>query len=169
MSDRSKKIFLFTIIVGSFLAYSIIYYAQVLRDAPYNFKEFKSFVIKYGTRDKMLNYYNSTTGEYDHLNRQDSLIKGHLQLTMADLDSLHKGARDLGFWDFPDYELSSDTANPATRDVPRYFIQFNYKRKSKQVLFDANFKGPARLVDANKNMVKRITDILNAVRERQAK
>jgi hypothetical protein len=117
----------------------------------------------------MLNYYNSTTGEYDYLNKRDSLIKEHLQLTHADLDSLHKNARDLGFWDFPDRQLSSDTANPHNKQQPRYFIQFNYKRKSKQTLFDANFNGPTKLVDANKDMIKKITDILSNAQERQAK
>jgi len=169
MSDKKKKIFLFAIIIGSFLIYSLIYYVHVFNNAPYNFKEFKSFVFRYGTRDKMMNYYNSTTGEYNYLNKKDSLIKSHLLLTNADLDSLHKNARNLGFWDFPETELSADTTSDRSKDVPRYSIQFNYKRKSKHVLFDANYNGAAKLVDANKDMIKKITDILNNARERQNK
>jgi hypothetical protein len=138
----------------------------LLRDAPYNFKEFKSFEIRYGTRNNMVNYYNSATGERDYLNKKDSLIKTSLQLTVADLDSLHKNASNLGFFDFPEQELNNDTTNPGFDKAPRYVIQFNYKRKSKQVTFDANYNGPARLVDANKGLITKIKDILSNAEER---
>jgi hypothetical protein len=51
--------------------------------------------------------------------------------------------------------------------VPRYVIQFNYLRKSKTVQFDVNYNGPAKLVDANKGLITKITDILSAAEERQ--
>jgi len=37
------------------------------------------------------------------------------------------------------------------------------------VLFDASFKGPDKLVDANKGMIKKIMDILSNAEERQNK
>jgi hypothetical protein len=169
MTDRAKKTFLLVTIVGSFVVYSLIYYAQVFKHAPYNFSEFKSFVFKYGSRDSMVNYYNSATGEYDYLNKHDSLVKTHLFLTKTELDSLHVDARHLGFWDFPEMEVSTDTASPGYGKAPRYLIQFNYKRKSKQVLFDADYNGPLKLIDANKVMIKDITAILSQAEERQAK
>ena len=169
MTDRAKKTFLLVTIVGSFLVYSIIYYAQVFKHAPYNFSEFKSFVFKYGSRDSMINYYNSATGEYDYLNKHDSLVKTHLFLTKTELDSLHVDARHLGFWDFPDMEINTDSTRPGYGKAPRYFIQFNYKRKSKEALFDADYNGPLKLKDANTVMIKDITRILSEARERQAK
>ena len=169
MTDRSKKAFLLITIVGSFLVYSIIYYVQVFSHAPYNFSEFKSFVFKYGSRDSMVNYYNSATGEYDYLNKEDSLVKTHLFLTRLELDSLHVDARHLGFWDFPDMEVNTDTTSPGYGKAPRYFIQFNYKRKSKQALFDADYNGPIKLRDANTVMIKDITKILSEAQERQTK
>jgi len=169
MTDKAKKTFLLTTIVGSFVVYSVIYYAQVFKHAPYNFSEFKSFVFKYGTRDSMVNYYNSATGEYDYLNKHDSLVKTHLVLTKTELDSLHVDARHLGFWDFPDVETNTDSTSPGYGKAPRYFIQFNYKRKSKQALFDADYNGPLKLIDANKVMIKDITAILSQAEERQAK
>jgi hypothetical protein len=117
----------------------------------------------------MVNYYNSATGEYNYLNKQDSLIKTHLQLTTAELDSLHKNASNLGFWDFPDQELNDSTAASVNNMAPRYFIKFNYKRKSKEVTYDANFNGPAKLVEANKAMVAKILDVLDNAEERQKK
>ncbi len=169
MTDSSKKTFLLVTVIGSFVVYSAIYYAQVFRHAPYKFSEFKSFVYKYGNRDSMLNYYNSATGEYDYLNKNDSLIKTHLYLTRLELDSLHVDARQLGFWDFPEMELNTDSASPGFGKAPRYFIQFNYKRKSKQVLFDADYNGPLKLIDANKVMIQKITNILSEADERQNK
>ncbi|HZY38073.1 MAG TPA: hypothetical protein VFE53_15565 [Mucilaginibacter sp.] len=169
MTTASKKTFLFTTIIGSFLVYSLIYYAQVFNHAPYNFSEFKSFVFKYGSRDSMVNYYNSATGEYDYLDKHNVLIKKHVFLTKLELDSLHVDARQLGFWDFPQMEVNTDTTSPGFGRAPRYFIQFNYKRRSKQVLFDADYSGPIKLIDANKIMIKKITNILSGAEDRQKK
>ena len=169
MTDTSKKVFLLTTIIGSFLLYTVIYYAQVFRDAPFIREEFQSFNIRYGTRDKMVNYYNSATGEYDYLNKRDSLVKTQLHLTNGDIDTLHKDAAELGFWDFPSNELDYDSTHAGFGQAPRYVIQFNYKRKSKQVQFDASFSGPIKLIDANKVMIKDITKVLSRAEERQIK
>lgn len=169
MTDKNKKTFLFSTIIGSFAIYCFIYYAHVFKVAPYNFKEFKSFVFKYGTKDSMVNSYNSATGEYTYLNNKDSLVRKHLILTRAELDTLHKDASNLGLWDFPDREINNDTVNPGNKKVLRYFIQFNYKRKSKKALFDANFVGPVKLLDANKELISRIKAVLDNAEERQKK
>src|ERR1700744_4599095 len=108
MTDRTKKTFLFTTIGASFLAYCIIYYAHVIKVAPYNRREFKSFIFKYGTKDSMVNTYNSATGDYTYLNKHDSLIKKHLVLTTTEIDSVHHDAASLGLWDFPDNETNGD-------------------------------------------------------------
>ena len=41
-----------------------------------------------------------------------------------------------------------------------YFIQFNYKRKSKTVMFDDGFNGDPKLKDANEQMIKEIEKVL---------
>jgi hypothetical protein len=168
MTDNSKKIFLFSIIVGSFTLYSLIYYAQVFREAPYNFTEFKSFTIRYGNRNNMANYYNSATGEYDYLNKSDSLVKTKLFLTKVELDTLHTDASNLGFWDFPDSEVNNLPNQPGYGSAPRYVIEFNYKRRSKKVEFDANYNGPVKLSDANRIMIGDIEKVLSAAKERQS-
>src|ERR1700744_2648399 len=155
MNDRGKRNFLLITIIGSFVLYSIYYYAHVLSNAPYKRTEFKSFIFKYGTRDKMVNYYNSITGEYDYLNKKDSLIKTLLFLTAADIDSLHKAASIQGLWDFPDDETSlPDSTKLGYKDLERDYIEYNYLHKSKKVTFDANYGGPVRLIDANKELVR---------------
>jgi hypothetical protein len=169
MTDKTKKTFLFTIIVTSFAVYCAIYYAHVIRVAPYKFTEFKSFNIKYGTKDRMINSYNSATGEYVYLNKHDLLVKKHIVLTPAELDSVHHNASTFGLWDFPDDETNGDTTAANNKKVVRYIIQFNYKRKSKQVTFDTNFDGPDKLIDANKALIYKIQDILDNAEEKQNK
>jgi hypothetical protein len=166
MSDRTKKLFLIFTVFVPFAFYCLYYYAHVFKVAPYNLKEFKSFSIKYGTRDNMVNYYNSETGEYDYLTKKDSLKKINMKLTATDIDSLHTAARELGFWDFPTNEVNNDTASANYKMVPRYFIEYKYKRKTKQVMFDANFNGPEKLVDANRVLVIRIMNVLNNAERR---
>src|SRR5271155_2178468 len=128
MSDRSKKIFLLLTVIGSFMIYSVIYYAGVFKNAPYKFSEFKSFTYKFGTRDSLVNQYNSLTGEYQYLNKNDSLIKTRIFLTKNELLDLHHKATDLGFWDFPSNELNTDTTNLNGAKPPRYSMEFNYQR-----------------------------------------
>ncbi len=169
MSDKAKKIFLTLTIVVPFLLYCIYYYSRMLKNAPYKFTEFKSFVIKYGDGDSLVNQYNSLTGEYQYLNKHDSLIKTNLLLTKDDLLYLHRKAADLGFWDFPSYELNSDTTKFAGHKPPRYYIEFDYQRKSKKVLFDASFDGDSRLKDANVNLIKEIMTVLADAEDRKKK
>ena len=167
MSDKAKKIFFTLTIVVPFLLYCVYYYSRVIKNAPYKFTEFKSFVIKYGTSDSMLNQYNSKTGEYQYLNRKDSLIKTNLLLRNSDLLYLHRKAAELGFWDFPVQELA-DTTKIKGKPL-RYYIEFNYQRKSKKVWFDELFDGDSKLKDANENLITEIKHILADAEDRNKK
>jgi hypothetical protein len=101
MSDKAKKIFLILTIAVPFLMYCVYYYGRMIKNAPYKFTEFNSFVIQYGTSDSLLNKYDSKTGAYQYLNKRDSLVKMNLLLTKSDLLYLHRKAADLCFWVFP--------------------------------------------------------------------
>ncbi|ASU34511.1 hypothetical protein [Mucilaginibacter xinganensis] len=168
MSDKAKKIFLILTIVVPFLMYCIYYYGRMIKNAPYKFTEFQSFVIQYGTSDSLLNKYNSKTGEYQYLNKRDSLVKMNLLLPKSDLLYLHRKAADLGFWDFPSNETGDSAAFKGVKPT-RYYIEFNYQRKSKKVLFDESFNGDPRLKDANENLVKEIIHVLADAEDRKKK
>jgi hypothetical protein len=167
MSSKAKKIFLALSIFVPFLFYCIYYYGMVFKNAPYKFTEFDSIVFQYGDRDSMVNKFNSKTGEYQYLNVRDSLVKKHLRLNKDDLLYLHRKAADLGFWDFPVDEIG-DSVKTGPKP-PRYMIEFNYKRKSKKVIFDANFVGDPRLVDANQRLIKEIMHVLEDEEGKQKK
>ena len=168
MSNRGKKIFLLLSIVVPFLFYCVYYYGMMVKNAPYKFAEFDSIVFQYGNRDSLLNKYNSKTGDYQFINTHDSLVKMHLRLTKDDLLYLHRKAADLGFWDFPSSEVGDTVTTPGPKP-PRYIIEFKYKRKSKRVVFDANFDGDPKLVDANERLIKEITTVLNDEEKKQKK
>jgi len=142
---------------------------MVLKDAPYKFKEFKSIEFQYGTSDSLVNKYNSKTGEYQYLNKRDSLVKVKVFLNNNELLDLHRKASDLGFWDFPSNERSNDTASRNGVKPPRYIIMFNYLHKSKRVVFDANYAGPQKLVEANMTLIKEIQTALNEAEAREKK
>lgn len=170
MSERFKKIFILLSVVVPFVLYCLYYYSMVIKDAPYKFTEFESMQFQYGTADSMMNKYDSKTGDYQYLNAHDSLIKKHLRLTKNDLLYLHRKAAELGFWDFPSNEVSKhDSVDASGAKPPHYYIAFNYKRKSKKVLFDAAYDGPQKLVDANLQLVKEIQKILEEAEARQKK
>jgi len=168
MSPRAKKIFLYLSIFVPFGIYCIYYYGMVLKDAPYKFAEFKSIQFEYGTGDSLVNKYDSNTGEYQYLNKRDSLIKTHVFLNKNELLYLHHKASDLGFWDFPSDERSSDTSKQRVQPL-RYVMVFNYLHKSKKVIFDTNFSGPEKLVDANQRLIGEFKRVLNEAEAREKK
>lgn len=169
MYDKTKRVFLALTIIVPFLFYCLYYYGMVFKNAPYKFTEFKSFSFQYGTGDSLVNKYNSTTGEYQYLNKHDSLVQVHLFLTKSELLYLHRKAGELGFWNFPAEETNTDTTNLKGAKPPRYIMEFNYQRKSKKVIFDVNYTGPEKLVDANNIMIKQIQSVLNEAEGRLKK
>lgn len=167
MLKGSKKLFLLACVVVPFLAYSFYYYSMVFKNAPYKFTEFQSFVFKYGKGDSLVNHYDSKTGDYQYTTKNGLLVKKKLKLSQNELLYLHRKAAELGFWDFPSTELRSDTLTKGKS--PHYYMEFNYKRKSKKVLFDAAYDGDSRLVDANERMVKEIQKVLDEAETNQSK
>lgn len=168
MSDRSKRIFIILTIAVPFLLYCVYYYSMMIGNAPYKFAEFKSIQFMYGTGDTLLNQYNSVTGDYQYLNKHDSLIKTKVYLNNDDLLYLHRKAADLGFWNFPANELG-DSSSRNGHKVPRYFIQFNYKRKNKTVRFEPTYNADPKLLDANAQLIKEIQKVLNEAESREGK
>jgi len=168
MSERTKKIFFALAVIVPFLLYCFYYYGMMLKNAPYRFSDFDSMSIQYGPVDSLMNKYNSKTGDYQYIDRRDSLVKMHLRLTSDDLLYLHRKAADLGFWDFPSKELA-DTTKEAKNKSIRYVIEFKYKQKSKRVVFDSEYQGDVRLIDANKTLIKEIKQSLIAAEERLKK
>jgi hypothetical protein len=143
------------------------FYRSIFKEAPYGFSELKSFVFKYGDKDSLVNQYNSASGEFQYLNKSNSLVKTHLYLTTTDLLYLHRKAAELGFWDFPANEVNSDTTNTNGIKPTEYLVEFNYLHKSKTLLFTANYDGPQQLTENSKQLIKEIQAILRGAEDRQ--
>ncbi|RCH55948.1 hypothetical protein DJ568_04130 [Mucilaginibacter hurinus] len=168
MTIKSKKIFLALSVVVPFLAYCLYYYGMMVSNAPYKFNEFKYMVFEYGFGDSLLNKYNSKTQDYQYLNTRDSVVHKKLKLTKDDLLYLHRKAADLGFWNFPAQQVNNGTGklNPK---VPHYKIEFHYSRKTKAVLYAADYIGNETLKDANERLIKEIQRILTDAEARGKK
>ena len=166
MENRGKKIFLLVSITVPFLFYCLYYYGMMIKNAPYKFSEFDHLSIQYGTPDSVLNKFNSKTGDYQYLTDKDSLKKVHMRLSSNDLLYLHRKAADLGYWDFPSNERGDSTAK--TKPT-RYIIEFGYKRKTKKVVFDSNYDGDPKLIDANQRLIKEVLQSLNTAQEKLGK
>jgi len=144
-------------------------YQQIFAPSPYDFSEFKSIEFKYGEMDSLVNQYNSATGDYQYLDRSNHLVKTRLYLTVNDLLYLHRKAAEAGFWSFPADEVNNDTTNTNGVKPMEYLVGFNYQHRTKKVLFSANYNGPQPLVEANRQLIKEIQDVLSAAEERQKK
>jgi hypothetical protein len=159
MTDRGKKLFIFFTIVVPFLIYAIVYYKPIISNAPFKAKEFVSLEYKWGVGEKLENSYNSATGEYRYLNDKDSLVVKHIELTQRDKKFLDSNADVQGFWNLPDIVANSevDLNNPK---MLRYFMKFNYEKKSKEVTYFPNFDGNQKMKTATAQMQKIIEQYL---------
>ncbi|OCX54790.1 hypothetical protein BEL04_03980 [Mucilaginibacter sp. PPCGB 2223] len=137
----------------------------MIKNAPYKFAEFESITLNYGLGDSLINKYNSRTGNYQYLDKRDSLIKKHLKLNNDDLLYLHRKAADLGFWNFPS-RIGFDSMEIGFNKAPHYLIQFKYQRKTKTVMFDAAFDGKPELKDAAQRLIKEIQSRLDEAERR---
>ncbi|TDQ06398.1 hypothetical protein [Pedobacter metabolipauper] len=165
MSTKAKKIFLLLTIVVPFLAYCVIYYMPMLRNAPFKSAEFVSIVYKWGPGNNLENTYNSATGDYQYIDGKDSLIRTNVKLRSNDIIYLHGKANEIGFWNFPDLIANTGT-DLKTSKVLRYVIQFNYKRKSKTVTYVTDYNEIPKLRDLAKQMKDLIDQSINDAEER---
>ncbi|MBB2145192.1 hypothetical protein GM921_06840 [Pedobacter sp. LMG 31464] len=168
MTSRGKKIFLFLTVVVPFLIYCIVYYAPIIRNAPFKAKEFVSVEYKWGVGNKLDNSYNSATGEYKYLNDKDSLIVKHIELNARDKKYLDSNADEQGFWNLPDI-VANDENDVKNSKALRYFMKFNYQTKSKEVTYLSDFEGNVRMKNAAVQMQKIIEQSITDAEERQKK
>ncbi len=166
MSDKAKRIFLGVCIIAPFLIYCVYYYSAMVKNAPYRFSDFESIEITYGYPDSMLNHYNSKTKEYNYLTKDNELVKDSLKLRNDDLLYLHRKAQELGFWNLPNDMTADLSLRPSDAKVPRYKLTYNYKEKSKTVIFDPDFAGPAKMVDAGRTTIDEVVRMLATAKSR---
>ena len=168
MSSRAKKIFLFATIVVPFLIYCIVYYAPIIRNAPFKAKEFVSITYKWGVGDSLENSYNSVTGEYRYVDRRDSLIIRNIKLSDLDKKFLDSNADEQGFWNLPSIVANNEGDIKSSKAV-RYYMEFNYQKKSKMVTYMSDFDGNPKMKGAAAQMQKIIEQMLIDTEEKQNK
>jgi hypothetical protein len=126
----------------------------MIKNAPFQEKYFVSLEYKWGT-GKLENSYNSVTGEFKYLDKNDSLVKSHFKLSQRDVKYLDSIADVQGFWNLPSVIANSEADMNNPKQL-RYFIKFNYQKKSKEVTYLPSFKGSERMKSAIGKMQKEI-------------
>lgn len=168
MSNKTKKIYLALTIIVPFMLYSVYYYSEMIKKAPFRSTDFEGFVLKYGEGDSLVNQYDSRTGEFQYLNNRDSLIKTTVRLRKDDLLYLHHKAAELGFWNLPN-ELIVTRNDEVSQSSPHFYLEMNYKEKSKSVLIDAAYKENSRMYDAAKSVISVAQQVVTDAEDRQKK
>ena len=165
MNTKTKKIFLALTIIVPFLAYCVFYYMPILRNAPFKSTEFESFQFKWGVGNDLENTYDSASGDYQYVDSRDSVIKTNVKLRSNDMIYLHSKANELGLWNFPDV-VANGGSDLKSAKILRYEIQFNYKRKSKKVIYLTDYNEIPKLRDVAAQMIKLISQSINDAEER---
>lgn len=141
-------------VVVPFVIYSAVYYAPIIRNAPFQEKYFVSLEYKWGGA-KLENSYNSATGEFKYLDKNDSLINRNIKLTTRDVKYLDSIADVQGFWNLPSVIANNESELNDKRQL-RYVIRFNYQKKSKEVTYFPSFNGNEKMKSAASKMQKEI-------------
>ena len=102
------------------------------------------------------------------MDSRDSLVKTNVKLRHNDIIYLHNKANELGLWNFPEV-IANEGEDLKSSKVLRYEIKFNYKRKSKQVIFMTDYTEMPKLRDVAGQMQKLITQSINDAEERYTK
>lgn len=168
MSTNAKKIYLLLTIVLPFLAYCVIYYTPILKNAPFRSDEFVSFQFKWGAGNELVNSYDSATGDYQYLNAKDSLVKTNVKLRENDIIYLHNKANELGYWNFPEL-IANEGTDLRKSKVLRYVFQFNYKRKTKKVVYLTDYNDIPKLHDVANQMKILVEKTIGDAEERYSK
>lgn len=168
MSSKGKKIYLLLTIVVPFLAYCVFYYRPIIQNAPFKSSEFVSLQFKWGAGNNLENSYDSATGLYEYKNAKDSLIRKSFKLRENDIIYLHNKANELGLWNFPEVIANQGTDLNKSK-VLRYVLQFNYKRKSKKVIFLTDYNDIPKLRDVATQMKTLVERTITDAEERYAK
>ncbi|MGK6352718.1 hypothetical protein [Parapedobacter sp. DT-150] len=158
MNERTKRIFLAICIIVPFLLYCFYYYGQMFKNAPFRFSDFESIVLKYGEGDELINQFDSSTGRYQYLNVRDSLVVDTVRLRKDDLQYLHGKATQLGFWNLPEDMTTQDTTG---KQDARFYLQYNYKEKSKEITLDVDFNANPKMRDVAKSMVDEVMRVID--------
>lgn len=166
MSESSKKIFLSICIIVPFVIYCVVYYSSMIKNAPYRFADFESIEIVYGTPNEMVNTYNSKTGEFFYLTKDNTLRKDTVKMRKDDLLYLHRKAQELGFWNVDDDMTNTKRDTVLNQEVPRYILKYTYKDKAKEVTLDADFVGPDKMKAAAKSTVDAVLTMIAEVKAR---
>lgn len=168
MSSKAKKIYLLLTIVVPFLAYSVFYYMPMIKNAPFRSGEFVSLQFKWGPGNNLENSYDSATGIYQYKNAKDSLVRKSFKLRHNDIIYLHNKANELGLWNFPEV-IANEGTDLKKSDVLRYEMQFNYKRKSKKVIFLSDYHDIPKLRDVATQMKTLVEQTITDAEERYGK
>lgn len=165
MSERSKKIFLAICIIVPFILYSYYYYSSMVRNAPFRFTDFESIVLKYGEGEDLPNQFDTRTGIFQYKNQRDSLVYDTLRLRNDDLLYLHRKAAELGLWNLPD-DMTVAPDSTRANDIPRFYLEYNYKEKSKIITLDADFVGPEKMTGTARSVIDEVRRVISDVRDR---
>lgn len=165
MSNKSKKIYLALTIIVPFMLYSVYYYSEMIKKAPFRSTDFQGFVLKYGEGNDLINQYDSKMGHFQYLNQLDSLVETTVKLTKDDLLYLHHKAAELGFWNLPDELVMSDSTSESQLS-PHFYLEMNYKEKSKSVLIDARYIGNSKMYDAAKSVINVAQQVIKDAEDR---
>jgi hypothetical protein len=138
----------------------------MIQNAPYRFSDFEAIVLKYGDGANLENEYDSRTGIYHYLNSQDSLQTDTIKLHKDDLLYLHRKAVELGFWNLPD-RMTDRAEGISDPKVPRFFLEYKYKDKTKTVLYDVDYVGPDKMKDAARSLIDEVRRVLSDANDRR--
>lgn len=137
-----------------------MYYTPMIRNAAFKSSEFVALEYSWGPGEHQINRYDSKTGLYQYENAQDSLIKTTVPLKQNEIIYIHSKANELGFWNLPEVIATPGLKEQDNRAL-RYVMTMHYQKKSKTVVFHADYVGSEKLKNVAVQMQKIFFNTIN--------
>lgn len=120
------------------IAISLSYYLTGLKKSKYSPSSFVSLSIKWGTGDSLQNSYDSASGIYTYLDRQNRLAGKRAPLRANEIIFLDSKFNELSFWSLPGVVVNKGS-NMKDPNVVRFEINIKYEKEDKRLIYQSNY------------------------------
>ncbi|WAC40602.1 hypothetical protein [Pedobacter sp. SL55] len=163
MKPKATKILniaavLFVVIAGG-------YFVMKMRSGGKRAASFTSLTYKWGVGDTLQNSYDSKTGAYQFLDRNDQLIKENFKLRTNNVIFLHSKINEQDLLHIPD-TIANSVANLKDPNVLRYEFKFVYDDTTKNIIYLTNYDKDPVIANKAQALQKIVQQVITEAEER---
>lgn len=141
---------------------AISFYLRKMQGGGDLVASYQGLVYKWGTGDTLQNAYDSRTGKYQYLDRNNKLVQTQFKLRGHHLIYLFSKINEEKLFDLPDTLANTRPIDP---NVPRYEFLFLNENGAKRFVFLTDYDKDAELASKAKKMQQLLQNMIDEANE----